>query len=360
MEERKAMSDAPGLRRRLANTGGLALVAGAICAIAIAAVPAAFGADASRTVTSPITGIVDINTNLALENAEAAGTGLVLTSNGEILTNNHVIRGATTVRVTDLDNGRTYSGTVVGYSASDDVAVVQLKNASGLKVAPLGNSASAKIGEAITAIGNAGGVGGTPSSASGTITHLNQSITASDEGNDPEQLKGLIETNAQLQPGDSGGPLVNSAGQVIGMDTAASTSFSFSNSTVQGFTIPIDSALTLAGQIEAKQASATVHIGPTPFLGITVQPNQQSNFYNPQASAGALIYSVFPSSPIAKAGLTPGDVIRALDGKTISSPEVLTSLLITKAPGNKVTLSWVDQYGNSHSSTIVLASGPPQ
>ena len=149
----------------------------------------------------------------------------MLSSNGVVLTNNHVINGATAIKVTDIGNGKTYTATVVGYDASHDVAVIQLQGASGLTTASLGNSSTVQTGDNVTALGNAEGKGGTPSVASGTVTALNQSITASDElSGVSEQLTGLIETNAPIQPGDSGGSLVNSYGQVIGMDTAASSS----------------------------------------------------------------------------------------------------------------------------------------
>ena len=175
----------------------------------------------------------------------------MLTSNGEVLTNNHVVDGATKISVTDIGNGETYSATVVGYDLGRDVAVLQLQGASGLKTAQLATS-KPSIGEAVVAIGNAGGTGGTPTSAGGSITALGQSITASDElTGSSEQLSGLIEVNANVEAGDSGGPLVNAAGQVIGMDTAASQSFAFSAQGNAGFAIPISAAIPIAKDIEA-------------------------------------------------------------------------------------------------------------
>ena len=170
-------------------------------------------------------GLVDVVSTLGYQNATAAGTGMVLTSTGEVLTNNHVINGATSISVTDIGNGKTYKATVVGYDKSKDIAVLQLQNASGLQTVNLGDSSTVTVGQNVVAIGNAEGKGGTPSVVTGSVTALNQAITASDDGSsDSEQLSGLIETNAPIQPGDSGGPLVNSAGQVVGIDTAASSS----------------------------------------------------------------------------------------------------------------------------------------
>src|ERR1700722_19299228 len=180
--------------------------------------------------------IVDVTSTLGYQDATAKGTGIVLTSNGEILTNNHVINGATSVSVTDIGNGKTYKATVAGYDETKDVAVLQLTGASGLATANLGDSSTVGVGNAVVALGNAEGLGGTPSVAAGTVTALDQSITASDESSgSSEQLTGLIETNAGIEPGDSGGPLVNGHGQVIGMDTAASTNYTFGGEGNGGF-----------------------------------------------------------------------------------------------------------------------------
>src|SRR5580704_3558392 len=161
--------------------------------------------------------IVDVTSTLGYQQATAKGTGMVLTSNGEILTNNHVIDGATSISVTDIGNGKTYTASVVGYDRSHDIAVLQLHNASGLTTANLAGSSTASVGQQVVGVGNAGGTGGTPSAAGGTVTALNQSITASDEGDGTsEQLSGLIQTNADIQPGDSGGALVDTSGQVLG------------------------------------------------------------------------------------------------------------------------------------------------
>lgn len=318
------------------------------------------GGAAAHGAAAVVPGIVDVNTNLVYEDAAAAGTGIVLSSSGEILTNNHVIQGATTVHVTDIDNGHTYTATVVGYDITADVAVLQLKGATGLETAPLGNSATAKVGEAITSIGNAGGVGGTPSSVKGTISALDQSLTAGDEmTGGTEQLSGMIETNAALQPGDSGGPMVNSHDQVIGIDTAGGTeAFAFQQQTSQGFAIPINRALALARQIEAGHATKDVHVGETPFLGVGVAEVDISEQF--QVTPGLLVTGVVAGMPAAKAGLEAEDVITSLDGHAVTTPTDLTDLLLAKAPGDTVTLGWVDPTGATHSSHVRLASGPPQ
>jgi S1-C subfamily serine protease len=308
-------------------------------------------------------GLVDINTTLGLQGAAAAGTGQVLTSNGEVLTNNHVIEGATSIRVTDIGNGRTYSAKVVGYDQTKDIAVIQLQGASGLQTTDLGNSSSAKVGQKVVALGNALGKGGTPSVAVGHITGLGASITASDSGaSTSEHLTGLIHHNAPIQPGDSGGPLVNTAGQVIGIDTAASSGFQFQGQSqsgkTQAFAIPINEALAIANQIEAGTSSSTVHIGATGLLGVEVEPASNAAQSGIQAGQGAVVAGVVPNDPAASAGLAQGDVITAAGGHTVTSPSSLQSALEQYHPGDRVTIGWTDQSGQTHSAVVTLVNGP--
>jgi S1-C subfamily serine protease len=314
-------------------------------------------------------GLVDVVSTDGLQQATSAGTGIVLTSNGEILTNNHVIEGATAINVTDIGNGRTYTATVVGYDASHDVAVLQLQGASGLTVASLGDSSSVRVGDNVVALGNAGGKGGTPSVAAGTVTALNQSITASDEGSGTsEQLTGLIQTDADIQPGDSGGSLVNTYGQVIAIDTAASSSYQFqaqSSSGEQAYAIPINEAVSIANRIEAGTTSADVHIGATAFLGIETQPASSSGFGGGFGSGGSgtsgsgvTIEGTISGSPAANAGLTAGDEITSLGGQQVATAEDVTHVLVSYHPGDSISMTWLDQSGQSHTATLTLTAGP--
>jgi S1-C subfamily serine protease len=352
------------------------------------------GAAAVASKVSP--GLVDINVTLGYQQANAAGTGMVLTSSGEVLTNNHVVEGATSIQVTDIGNGKTYDANVVGYDRSVDVAVLQLVGASGLSTVTLGNSSAVQTGDSVVAVGNAGGTGGTPSYAAGSVTAVNQSIVASDQSGGPsQQLTGLIATDANVVAGDSGGPLVDSAGQVIGMDTAGSVSNSgqpgggqlgggrfgggqagggqfgggqfgggqFGGGQAgggqtsggqtgggQGYAIPIDQAASIAGQIEAGSSSSTVHIGATAFLGVGVA----------DGSNGALITSVLSGGAAAQAGLTTGDTITSLDGQAVTAGRSLTDLMLTERPGKTVQVQYLDSSGIQHTTSVQLASGPPQ
>jgi S1-C subfamily serine protease len=383
-------------KRGLIITGAAALVAGAAAGGVIGGLnhaPATTTTATSSTVlsTSQIASrvdpaLVDIVATDGDQQATSAGTGIVLTSNGEVLTNNHVINGATSLKVTDVANGKTYTAAVVGYDASHDVAVIQLQNASGLTVASLGDSSTVKTGDNVVALGNAGGKGGTPSVAAGSVTALNQSITASDDlSGSSEQLTGLIETNADIQPGDSGGSLVNAYGQVIGMDTAASSSGSqfqsqsqSSQTPEQAYAIPINDALSIARQIESGTTSADVHIGATAFLGVEIQPASSQSAGDgsggfggfggssgfggsdggQSSSSGVAVAGTLSGSPAAQAGLTQGDEITAVGGQSVSTPEDISHALVKYHPGDSISLSWLDQYGQSHTATVTLTNGP--
>jgi len=299
--------------------------------------------------------LVDVNTTLGYESEAASATGMVLTSSGRVLTNNHVINGATSISVTDVGNHKTYSATVLGYDPTGDVAVLQIHGASGLKTVSIGDSATVRVGSPVVALGNAGGTGGTPSVARGRVTALDQSITAVDEASGAsEQLSGLIETNAPIQAGDSGGPLLDATGQVIGMNTAASTGYFFGGGTSQGYAIPSETARTLAAQIIAGAASDTVHIGPTAFLGVEVSAFSRGF----SSVTGAVVVGVWSGTPAESAGLVPGDVIVSVNGQSVSTPTELTTMLQALLPGDSVQLGWLDVSGQSHTASVTLATGP--
>ncbi len=377
-----------------ASTAGRALLPGATPkATSTVGLPAATGAGTGKissaagapaniaTIAAKVApDLVDINTVLGYQTEEAAGTGMVLTPTGKVLTNNHVIEGSTKISVTDIGNGKTYAASVLGYTRTQDVAVIQLKGASGLKTVHVGNSSSVKVGEPIVGIGNAGGTGGSPSAAGGSVIALDQSITASDQGSlgtTTEHLTGMIETNADIRPGDSGGPLVTTSGTVVGMDTAASAAqgFSFQGAvTGQGYSIPINEAMSFAHQIIAGKSSATVHVGGTAFLGVYVNATTSTRTSlggfgfgstvtaTPSSTAapvsGAAIVNVIPGTPAQHAGLAPGDVITKVGGTAVTSPSGLTKIMLRYHPGDSVSVTWTTRSGQSQSATVTLANGP--
>jgi S1-C subfamily serine protease len=314
-------------------------------------------------------GIVDVTSNLTHSQATAEGTGMVISSSGLVLTNNHVIDQSTSVTATLVTSGKTYTAKVIGYDATDDVALLQLVGASGLKTIALSDSSKAKVGDAVLALGNAGGRGGLPSTAQGTIQALNQSIQASDSGaGTTEKLKGMIETNAPIEQGDSGGPLVNGNGQVLGMDTAANSSssgFGGYSAATTGFAIPINSAISIANTINSGKASATVHIGLAGFMGVNVVDastpgncptggDGSGGIGSSPVSSGALVCLAQQGSPAAKAGMQTGDVITSVNGTAISTADGLTALTATSHPGDKFAINYVDQNGTKHSTTATL------
>jgi S1-C subfamily serine protease len=324
----------------------LALV-GILAATGLARV--AFGRGAA-----PIgTGVVTITTVLGYQSGEAAGTGIVLTPSGEILTNNHVIANATAVTVSLPGTGHSYRGRVVGYDVGHDVAVVRVSGAANLATSSLDPSAAVSVGQNVRAVGNAGGAGSLKS-AYGRITGTGKAITAQDDQGETERLTGLIETDAGVLAGDSGGPLLNARGKVIGMTTAASTNgpFGFGNTPASdAYAIPVGKALTIAKAVDAGKGSPSIHIGPTAFLGIQVSAPDTGQ-------SGAVIVAVVPGGPADSAGLAPGDLITGIDGRTVGAPTSVGKYVLAKKPGVRVSIRYTDGTG-THDVSVRLGSGPP-
>jgi S1-C subfamily serine protease len=305
--------------------------------------------------------VVNINTVVGYRGVTAAGTGIVLTPNGDVLTNNHVINGATSIRATDVGNGRTYQAAVLGYDRGHDIAVLRLTGASGLRTAKLGDSNTLRVGDPIAAVGNAGGAGGRPKVATGRVTALGRAISPTDElTGTVERLTGLIEVAANVQPGDSGGPLVTSAAEVVGVDTAASANYRYFTAGGTGYAIPINSAMAIARQIQAGAATDTVHVGPTPMLGVSVVSSgnrfgRDSDGYR----TGVTVTGVPAGSPAQRAGVAPGDVILGFDGTDVDSANTLTNMVLRHRPGDRVALVWASRAGQQRTARVTLVAGPP-
>ena len=304
--------------------------------------------EAAGTATAAqLAGVVDIVTTIGYDRGEAAGTGVVLTSDGRILTNNHVIEGSTRITVTVLSTGRSYLAKVVGTSPANDIAVLRLQGASGLTTARLGDSTAVRVGDEVTGVGNAGNEAGT-SAAKGTVTDLDEQVTASDgTGTDAETLTGLIEIAADIRSGDSGGPLYDAAGEVVGIDTAAQTS-ARDGATVAGYAIPIDHALDVAQQIVAGVDDETIHQGLPAFLGIQLAAY----------GTGTTIAGVVDGSAAEAAGLGAGDTITSIGRTSVASTDAISSTIAGHDPGDRVTVAWTDAGGVAHSGTVILGSGP--
>jgi S1-C subfamily serine protease len=306
--------------------------------------------------------VVDINTEIQGSLGQigrGAGTGMLVSSSGEVLTNNHVIQGATKIEVSITGRSGTYEATVVGADPTDDVALLQVRGVSGLPTVTLADSSNLILGQEVVAIGNALGQGGSPSVTEGTISALERSITVGGGLAGAEHLTGLIQMDAPIQPGDSGGPLVDSSGQVVGMITAASRSDFGQSSSSIGFAIPSNDALAIVQQIRAGNETSTIIIGPTGFLGVGVQD------LNPDTAArlglnvtsGALVLSVRPGTPAESAGITQESVITAIDGQRVASAEALGTAIHRHDPGEQIQVTWVNRSG-THTAMVRLIASP--
>ncbi len=331
-------------------------------------------------------GIVDVTSNLQYLQETAEGTGFVIdAAAGLVLTNNHVIDDATSITVTPVTSGKTYPARVVGYDLTDDVALLQLQGATGLKAVTLGDSAQVRVGSPVLAIGNEAGQGGSPTVAPGVISSLDRTIVATDQSSGlTEILHGMLQTNADIRPGDSGGPLADAAGQVIGIDTAAG-----GNTVYSGYVIPIDQALSIAKRIAAGQPGARIQIGLPASLGVLLpdstsgDPRRQASQELRQtgassssgsnctsadttaipasiapASSGALVDGVLCGTVAATAGRFAGDVITSIGGRAVTSPGSLTAIISRYRPGSRAALAWVSPGGSLHTAVVTLDAGP--
>ncbi len=299
-----------------------------------------------------------------MSDGRAAGTGIVISSSGEVLTNNHVIADATSIKVDIGGTGNTHDATVVGYDVADDVALVQIQGVSNLKTVDLGDPSKLNVGDPVVAIGNALGEGGTPKVSQGKVTGLDQQVTAGDPtGGTTETLQHMIQIDAPIQPGDSGGALVNSQGQVVGMNTAAAGGrFTQQSGSNVGFAIPVSSAIQVIRQIQSGNGSGNVHIGSSrALLGVNVaDPSQgDSNCTSSNGPSGALVVGVQGSSAASAAGLQECDTITSLNGKQIADQNALHLALTNYNPGDKVSIGWTDTSGSTHTADVTLGAGPP-
>ncbi len=290
--------------------------------------------------------VVDINTNLG------EGTGMIATSNGEIITNNHVVAGATSIKVM-VDNRGTYNATVVGTDATADVAVLQLSGVSGLPTVKFANSSAVGIGNPVVAIGNAGGQGFPSTVTVGAVTARDRTIRASDQNGVSESLTGLIQVDALIEPGNSGGPLVDTSGDVIGMDTAAA---SVDGATPLGFALPVNRVLQIANDIEQGKGGPGIVIGVVAFLGVA---GETVSLQGAGPATGAGLQYVEPGGPADQAGLQEGDVIVAFDGHATATMDELATIIHKLHPGDRVKVTFENPSGGTQTATVTLATAPP-
>jgi len=278
-------------------------------------------------------------------NGTAAGTGMILTPDGKVLTNYHVVAGTDKVAAKVAATGNTYLATVLGFDQTKDVALLQLKDASGLDTVTVDNNA-VTTGEAVTAVGNAEG-GGVLVAAPGKVTGTDRSLRVSSDSpwGNFEDLSGLIQTNAGAVPGHSGGPMYDSQAEVVGITTAGSTKAGTS------YAVPIATALNVVSQIETGADAGTVRVGPSGFLG--VQPSTQETTGN-----GVTVVKVVSGSPAAKAGMTAGSRLIKVGDTSVKAGMNLANVIRSLEPGQQVSITWITPSGSTKSATVTLGSSP--
>jgi S1-C subfamily serine protease len=320
--------------------------------------PSTGGLNADAIAAKVDPAIVDINT--VLGTSRAAGTGMIISSTGEILTNNHVVDGSTSIQVTIADHAQPYTAHMIAADPTADIAVIKVDGLSGLPTVSFASSSAVRVGDAVVALGNALGHGGTPSVSQGAIVALDQTITASEGGSKSEQLTGMIQSDAVIYPGDSGGPLVNSSGQVIGMITAGNVQGFRSNASNVNYAIASDNILRVVNQIRLGRTSASIIYGQVGFIGVSVQTLDATaaSQLGLNLSSGALVVSVQSGSPAAAAGIARNSVITSVAGSSVSSVDTLGTSIRAHRPGEHVSVTWVNA-GGTHTATLTLSGVNP-
>jgi putative serine protease PepD len=344
-----------------------ALAGGLVAALVATGITVALDDDAATSVDRPIVtpvttkeGTLDIQAILAKVQPsvvsvkttgtsaegtfEGAGSGIVLTADGLVLTNSHVIGSVGDITVV-LSDGSDHTATLVGQSPDDDLAVIQVQGVDDLVPAELGSSDDLRVGDEVIAIGNALNLGDEPTVTRGIVSAKDRDLTA--EG---VSLEGLIQTDAAINPGNSGGPLVNAAGQVVGMNTAI-----VADAQNLGFSIAIDVARPIIEDLKAGEGQVTPDQA---FLGVSSSdladlPDDVKSNFQVEVDEGAFITEVVPGSAADDAGLEVGDVITAIDGDDVSESSDVRERILDKDPGDKVEITFVRE-GEEQTATATL------
>lgn len=325
-----------------------------------AASPGAGGSTSTSAIAAKVRpALVDINTTIG--NSQAAGSGMIISPTGEILTNNHVVAQSTSITVRLVETNRQYAAHVVGVNVSQDVAVIQIdQSVSGLHTVSFATSTSVHVGDSVVAIGNALGQGGAPHATSGHVTALDQTITASEGGGQSETLNGLIQSDATIYEGDSGGALVNTSGQVVGMITAGQAEGFRSSASTVGYAISSGTVLGIVNRIRARDQAADLTYGQVGYLGVEVQnlDSAAAAQLGLNVSSGALVVGVVGGGPAASGGMTRYSVITDFGGTSIDSADTLGPAIKAHKPGDQVSVTWVTSSG-TQTGTVTLGGVNP-
>jgi S1-C subfamily serine protease len=274
-------------------------------------------------------GVVSIHA--VVPGGSSAGTGIVLTPDGQVLTNYHVVRGSSSVAVTLFNQTSGRPATVKGYDQSNDVALLQITGASGVPTVQLGDSNSLAVGDDVVAVGNALDLAGGPTVTQGIVSAKGRTI-------DPSEPANLIQTDAAINPGNSGGPLVNGAGQVVGINTLVIPKANSSEAAQNlGFAIPIDTVKPLLPELVAGRTIVPAYLG----VGVVTLTAQIAQQFGLSAKQGAIIQDLPPDGPAALAGLQQFDVITTIGGEKVASDADLVRIVHTHKPGEQVSVSYI-------------------
>lgn len=305
----------------------------------------------SSTGAVPVTdnirrGIVLINATVGA--SSNAGTGLILTTDGQVATNYHVVRSSEKITVTIATTGKTYTARMLGRSATKDIALLQLVDAQGLDTI-IPDKDDVLKSDYVVAAGNAGGQGFL-TAFGGTVVGANRSVRVKGAApTDPEEtLTGLLETTALARPGDSGGPLFDAQGEVTGMTTAGTGGRDPSGT---AFAIPLRDALDIVERIRARDETNGVTVGPKPFLGITTEDNDEPG-------NGLKVLSVTNAGPAWVAGIRSGDYVMSLNGVSITNRQELTRAIDALKPGATVQVSWRTTKERDRTGLVTLKESP--
>jgi serine protease Do len=321
--------------------------------------PLPAGASVETVVRRVLPAVVNVTTDIVGPTGQAGegvGTGFVVRSDGIVVTNCHVVEGASKITVSSsADKPTKYDAHVIGGDCSHDLAVLKV-DGSNLPTVALGNSAALQLGQPVVALGYALALEGGPTVTTGVVSSLTRTIKVQDQNcpesackNGSRTYTDVVQTDAAINPGNSGGPLVNMQGEVVGINTAGDN-----QAQNIGFAIAIDSTKSTISQAESSP------LAPTGYMGVLTQSvtSDLALQFNLAVDKGAYIISTNAGGPAEKAGIQSGDVIVSVDGKAVVDSESLGKILANYKPNDQVSVEVMGKDGNLRTVNVTLGTRP--